>query len=356
MEARDGPLPDHCAVSVAIANGPAGWRRTRVALEAWTAAFARRSTNQIAGSIERRLARGSGSFATANGSGLVREDGSPNLASLLFGGAFQLSPGDPSGTSRWALWGAGTTGSMSASDHSQRGHVRTATLGADVERGAATVGFALSHSLGRGSTVPTGPIEAEVSSIAPYAAIAPREGVRLWAVVGKGEGELQFEPVAGKSVRIDLETTLGALGLRAELGEAHAVQWPTRAGVAVTAIETGRLADLDPIDARARRLRVGVGGQRRFELRDAATLTPSMAVDLAHNVGDDASGTALELGAGLHYASADGRLGAGADATGFLGDEDGARWELGGQFMLTPRRSGAWIVNHLGTDVGWRPK
>ena len=335
-EVRDGPHPDHCAISVAIADGPPGSQRTRVALGAWTAAFARTSTDQIAGSIERRLARGAGSFATPGAAGPVRDDGSTDLASMLFAGAFQLSSGHRIEGSRWTLWGAGTTGSMPASEQDLRGRVRTATLGADVERGPATLGLALSHSRGRGSTAPTGPIEAELSSIAPYAAIVPREGVRLWATVGRGEGELQFEPAEEKPVRTDLETTLGALGFRAELGETYAVQWSTRASAALTAIETGRLADLDPIDSRAGRLRVGVDGLRRFELHDAAVLTPSVGLGFAHDVGEDASGTALELEAGLHYASPDGRLGAGGHVKGYLGGDDAGGWEVGGQLLLRP--------------------
>ena len=95
------------------------------------------------------------------------------------------------------IWGAGTTGSMSASEHDLRGRIRSATLRANVERGPATLGFALSHSRGRGSTVPTGPIETELSSIAPYAAIVHAEGVRLWVVVGKDEGKLRFDPGKG---------------------------------------------------------------------------------------------------------------------------------------------------------------
>ena len=335
-EARDGPHPDHCAISVAVADGPAGSQRTRVALAAWTAAFARTSTDQIAGGIERRLARGQGSFAAPGVAASVRDGGSPDLASLLSAGAFQLSPSNPTGGNRWTLWGAGATGAMSASEHDVRGRVRTATLGADVEHGLATLGVALSHSRGRGSTAPTGPIEAELATVAPYAAIVPREGVRLWAIVGKGEGKLGFEPTEGKPVRTDIETTLGALGLRADLAEAYAVQWSARTSAALTAFETGRLADLDPIDSRAGRLRIGIDGRRRLELHDAAVLTPSVELGLAHDAGDDASGTALELGAGLHYASPDGRLGADGHAKRYLAGGDAGGWEVGGQLVLNP--------------------
>ena len=335
-EPRDGPHPDHCAISVAVADGPPGSAGTRVALKAWTAAFARASTDQMTGSIEQRLAREPGSYAIPGPAALVRDDRSSDLANLLTGGAFQLSPNRPAGESRWTLWGAGATGSMSASEHDLRGRVRTATLGADVEHGAATLGFALSHSRGHGSTLATGPIEAELSSIAPYAAIVAREGVRLWGMVGKGEGKLRVEPATGKPLRTDLETTLGALGVRAELAQAYAVQWSVHSSAALTAVETGTLADVGPIDSRAGRLRVGVEGLRRVDLHDAAVLTPSVELGLAHDIGDDASGTALELGAGLHYASADGRLGADGRAKGYLAGEDGGGWEIGGQLVLSP--------------------
>jgi len=53
-----------------------------------------------------------------------------------------------------------------------------------------------------------------------------------------------------------------------------------------------------------------------------------------HDVGDDASGAALELGPGLHYASADGRLRAEGHAKVHLTDDDGEEWELGGQLAL----------------------
>ena len=115
------------------------------------------------------------------------------------GSVFETTHRSPGRTRRRRCsdMGAGTTGSMSASEHDLRGRIRSATLGADVERGPATLSFALSHSRGRGSTAPTGPIEAELSSIAPYAAIMPGEGVRFWAVVGKGEGKLRFGPGKG---------------------------------------------------------------------------------------------------------------------------------------------------------------
>ena len=225
--------------------------------------------------------------------------------------------------------GRGAAGSMPGSDHDLRGHVRTATLGADIQRGAATLGFALSRSHGRGSTGPTGPVEAELSSFAPYAAFVPREGAAL-GDGGEGRRRAAIRARGREAVRTELRTTLGAFGLRAELADAHAVQWSARTSAALTAIETGRLADLDPIDSLAGRLLVGVDGLRRFELRDASVLTPNVELGLAHDVGDDASGTALELGAGLHYASANGRLSAGAHAKGYLWSEDAGGWELAG--------------------------
>ena len=328
-EARDGPHPDHCAISVALADGPAGSAGTRVALRAWTSAFARMSTDQLVGSIERRLAEERGSYATAGGAAAFARHGASDLLSRA---SFRVSPVD--GASPWSVWGSGTAGSISAREHDLEARVRTATLGADIERAKVILGVALAHSLGRGSTLPTGPIDAEVSSIAPYLGLVPREGVRLWAVAGKGEGSLRFEPAEGRPVRTDLETTLGALGLRAELGEVREVRWSANASGAITALETGALAELAPIDLRVGRLRASVEGSRRLELGSGAALSPILELGLRHDVGDDGAADALELGAGLQYERADARLGVDGHAKGYLSREDGNGWEVAGQLVM----------------------
>ena len=357
-EARDGPHPDHCALSLALGDGPAGSTETRTALRAWLGAFARTSTDQLVGGIERRLARAPGAYTTPDAAALFAMDGAPDLAELVSRGSFLLSPGDDSGDTGWSLWGAGAMGSMSTDEHDVRGRVRTATVGADIDRGAATLGLALSHSRGLGSTVPTGPIDGELTSVAPYFGLEPRQGVSLWGVLGKGTGRLTLEPTAGAPIRTDLETTLGAAGLRAELSEAYEIRWSSRVSAALTAIETGQMADLDSIDSSAGRLRAGLEGSRRFALRDTASLTPSLEVGLRHDAGDDATGTALELGAGLHYAGADRRLVAEGRAKGYLAGDDGEGWELGGQLELRPdaRRRGLslTVAPTWGTSRGER--
>ena len=335
-EPRDAPHPDHCAISVAIADGPPGSVATRVALEAWTSAFARTSTDQLVGGVARRLAQGPGSYATTGGARLFGEDGVPDLAGVLSRGSFLLSPSTGSGGNQWSVWGAGAAASMSASEHDLAGRVRSATLGADVERGPATLGIALMHSRGSGSTLPTGPIEAELSTIAPYAGIEPRDGVRVWGLFGKGEGKLRFEPTAGKPIRTDLETILGALGLRAELGETQGVQWATKADAALTALETGALADLAPIDSRVGRLRAGIEGSRRLELPGGAVIAPAVEFVLRHDTGDDRQGTAVEIGTGVHVVSADGRLQADGHARGYLAGDDANGWEVSGQLVMSP--------------------
>ena len=335
-EARDGPHPDHCPISVAIRDGPAGSTGTRAALKAWTSAFARTSTDHIVTSVERRLSRRPGSYAAPGFAALFGEGGSPGLENLLSAGAFQLSPASRAGNRQWTLWGAGTAASTSTDKHDLHGRVRTATLGADVERDAVTIGLTLSHSRGSGSTLPTGPIEAELSSIAPYAAIMPRKGLRLWGVLGKGRGRLRFEPAAGEPVRTGLKTTLGALGFRAELGEAHSLRWSTLASAALTGTETGNLADLAPVASHAGRLRAGIEGLRRFDLADDSVLTPSAELGLFHDIGDDASRDALEFGAGLHYTSADGLFSADGRAKGYLAGDGGEGWEIAGRLVVSP--------------------
>ena len=334
--AREGRHPDHCPVSVALADAPAGAVETRAALKAWIGAFGRVSTDQMAGGIERRLAQRGGAHATFGGVALAGVDGAPDLPGLLSRASFRFSPDGATRERRWTLWGAGAASAMSSHEHDVRGHVRSAILGADMERGATTLGIALSHSRGTGSTTPTGPIDGEVSTVAPYLGLTPREGVRLWGVLGKGTGTLRYEPTRGHSIRTDLETTLGVAGLRAVIGETSQLQWSARANAALTTVKTGEIADLEPIDARAGRLRAGVDGSRRLALRDGAVLTPNIEAGLRRDQGDGGQGTAVEVGAGLHYLSASGRLEVEGRARTYLAREGDNGWELGGALALHP--------------------
>ena len=334
--AREGAHPDHCPVSIAVSDGPRGSATTRGALKAWTSAFARTSTDQIVGSIERRLLEGPASYATLGGTVPFEEGDMPDLSEAVSRASFRLSPRRARAARGWSIWGGGAMGSMSASGHDLHGRVHTATLGVHGNSDAATAGLAVSRSTARGSTAPTGPIEARLSTVSPYFGIAPRQGLRLWGVVGKGAGKLSLEPAAGDRIGTEIETAFGAAGLRIEMGEAHRIRWSSRASAALTAIETGELADLEPIDSTVGRLRVGVEGSRSFELRDAAVLTPRAGVGLHGDAGDEAGGTAVELGAGLHYARADGLLTGEAEAARYVagGGEEG--WSIGGQIVLRP--------------------
>ncbi len=56
-EAREGPHPDHCALSIAIGDGLSGGAATRGAFGIRTGAFARMNADQIVGSIKQRLIR-----------------------------------------------------------------------------------------------------------------------------------------------------------------------------------------------------------------------------------------------------------------------------------------------------------
>lgn len=334
--AREGPHPDHCPVSIAVSDGPRGSATTRSALKAWTSAFARTSTDQIVGGIERRLLEGPASYATLGRAVSFEEGDMPDLSEVVSRASFRLSPRRARTAQGWSIWGGGAMGSMSANGHDLQGRVHTATLGFHGISDAVTTGVAVSHSTARGSTTPTGPIEAKLSTVSPYFGIVPRQGFRLWGVVGKGAGKLSLEPTVGDRIRTELETVLGAVGLRIEMGEARRIRWSSRASAALTAIETGELADLEPIDSTVGRLRVGVEGSRSFELRDAALLTPRAGVGLHRDVGDEAGGTAVELGAGLHYASADGLLTAEAEATRYVAGSGEEGWSIGGQIVLRP--------------------
>ena len=69
-------------------------------------------------------------------------------------------------------------------------------------------------------------------------------------------------------------------------------------------------------------------------------MTPGVELGLRHNAGGDRPGTAVELGAEVHFVSADGLLHADGHAKGYLASDDGNGWEVGGQLVMSPDARG----------------
>ena len=128
-------------------------------------------------------------------------------------------------------------------------------------------------------------------------------GLELWGALGYGTGELTVTPKrAGTeedapALRADLELWSATVGLRATLREGgdDAVTVTGKSDAMIVQTSSGRARGddggrLEPARATVTRLRLGVEGERAFEIGTGTRVTPSIELGIRHDGGDAAPG------------------------------------------------------------------
>ena len=269
---------------------------------------------------------------------------------LLLGSAFHLVSNDeePSGP-RLSAWGRVATSGFDGQENkvSLDGRVTTAALGVDSDWKRWLTGLILAHSVGDGSfshlDMPGGDLESSLTSLHPYAAYRLSERVRLWGMFGYGSGDLRLT-LQDRSMDTDLFMTMVALGARGRLLD------PSRAGGLALAVRSDVLwvgmdsvltDDLAETHADVGRLRLVLEASRPVALAGGGSFTPSLEVGLRHDAGDAETGSGVEVGGSLVYASAWG-LSIEASVRGLLAHEDAdyQEWGASGALRYDPGRQG----------------
>ena len=287
---------------------------------------------------------------------------------LLLGSAFHLvsQPGDQPDAPRLSAWGRVAASGFDAVEDklSLNGTVTTASLGVDGTWKRWLTGLLLAYSEGDGSfshaDLPGGDVASTLTSLHPYAAYRLTDRVRLWGTVGYGSGALrllldaadaddgegaegELTPEAERRLlATDLAMTMGALGVRGELlRPARGVQLALRSDVLWMAMDSAAAPNLGATTAEVSRLRLVLEGSRPVSLAGGGTVTPTLQLGLRHDGGDAETGTGVEVGAGLRYASAWG-LSLEASARALLAHEaqDYREWGASGALRYDPGRQG----------------
>ncbi|MDE0205035.1 MAG: hypothetical protein OXP66_03250, partial [Candidatus Tectomicrobia bacterium] len=155
----------------------------------------------------------------------------------------------------------------------------------------------------------------------------------------------------------DLTMTMGALGVRGSLLQASqpgGLELAVRSDVLWMVMDSAKADNLAATEAEASRLRLVLEGSRPVALAGGGSFTPSLEVGLRHDGGDAETGTGIEVGGSLRYASAWG-LSIEASLRGLLTHEaqDYTEWGASGALRFDPGRQGrgltASIVPTLGT-------
>ena len=281
---------------------------------------------------------------------------------LLLGSAFHLAsdPGPKPGGPRLSAWGRvaasrfdGTEGKLSLD-----GAVTTATLGVDGVWKRWLTGLLLAYSEGDGSfthlTAPGGDVSSSLTSLHPYAAYALTDRVRLWGVLGYGSGafrlleDARVDPTERRSLHTDLTMTMGALGLRGDLlqpSHAGGFELALRSDVMWMAMDSAKADNLAPTTAEASRLRLVLEGSRPVALAGGGAFVPSLEVGLRHDGGDAETGTGVEVGGSLRYASAWG-LSIEASLRALVAHQarDYTEWGAAGALRFDPGRQGRGLT------------
>ena len=236
---------------------------------------------------------------------------------LLLDSAFHLASNSDDGAKgpRLSSWGRVTaSGFDSLQDRvSLDGTVTTATLGLDGAWRRWVTGVALAYSEGAGSFTHAraadpdlvGELGSTLTSFHPYVSYALSDRVRLWGMAGYGNGEFRMD--GPQVTRADLGMTMGALGARGTLLEGSGqggLRLELRSDALWLRMDTAKVEGLVATGADVSRLRVVLEGSRAFALGAGGILTPALEMGLRHDGGDAETGSGVEVGGRIRYATA----------------------------------------------------
>ena len=390
------------AQGAAIADGEATGTivNTDTMPKAWTARFGRSVAVHVVDAVEARLDEASGSWVQLGGRRLGGGPGVhetvPHLSpqrdlwaeagaagipgqhmttrDLLLGSAFHLvsNPGDEAIAPRLSAWGRVATSGFDGREDkvSLDGTVTTATLGVDGVWDRWLTGLVLAYSEGDGAyshaDMPGGDLSSSLTSVHPYVAYTLSDRVRLWGLVGYGSGALQLRLGDQRAMDTDLTMSMGAVGIRGTLlqpAQPGGLELALRSDVLWMGMDSAAAHNLAATEADASRLRLVLEGSRPVTLAGGGSFTPSLEVGLRHDGGDAETGTGLEVGGRLRYASAWG-LSIEASLRGLLAHEasDYREWGASAALRFDPGRQGrgftasvmpAWGTPASGVERLW---
>ena len=264
----------------------------------------------------------------------------------------------PSTGPAWGVWGradahrfeSGTDGS------SHDGTLTAVHLGADarvgdwlagvsVARSAAQANYRFERSVDAcgGSGSGEGMVDAELTSVHPYVGRQIGRG-QVWATLGAGGGEVSVERCeTGQRNDADLSMRLAALGGRHPFAGGEPIELSVVEEIGVLDLTTGNA--VGPVGDRSVRV-----GQARFGLEASGvapagcdcSLTTFVRAFARGDWGDGATGTGLELAAGVRFRNLPRRLGidAGVRALAAHSAEDAEERSANLSFSMLPKADG----------------
>ncbi|MBF2755464.1 MAG: hypothetical protein ISN29_09445 [Gammaproteobacteria bacterium AqS3] len=286
----------------------------------------------------------------------------PSRQSALLGGfSYALSP-ELGRVTGWSVWGRTDTRGFSGSldDGEYDGSQSSFWLGLDHRGdGGALSGLAYSSSSAEADYTmgeDAGLLETDLSAVMPYIELAGDNGATSRMLIGLGSGEATLTQTDRTKGSTDLTMYLLAL-----VGS-----WPAAEFASSTLSWSGDLGfgALEPDDVPAapaldglgaERLRIRAGLQLMHEgFGSSWTATPKLALMLRQDSGDGATGSGVELTAGMQVISTSGRLSVDVNVRSLLshGAEDYSDSGSSLQLRLSTRTDGSGLAFSVGPHWG----
>ena len=313
-----------------------------------------------------RTGTGAGPAASAGGGcGDGTTIGSFILQALSGASFTRTGETDPhGGTLSW--WGRGEQSQFTGRDGALglNGEIASGRLGVDYARGNWLAGVSLAHSFGKGDWsggAGGGELEASLTSLAPYAALAVSDRLQMWSAIGAGSGILKIAHGKGdewkEKLKTDLQWRMAAAGARGDLfgvGEDAGPELSLVADALWAATLSGSTEGLVASRSDVTRLRVGLEGSWAMELAGGG-FTPTLELGVRHDGGDAETGFGVDVGGGIAWD--DPKRGISLDIQGrtlITHEEDGARdWGVSASFAYAADPdSKRGLALKLGQELG----
>ena len=280
----------------------------------------------------------------------------PGAEEALLGTSFYVERGAQQdvGGGTWAAWGdvAATRFEGDAGGLALNGDVVTGTAGLDRQWRAVLVGLALSRSSGEGGYgTGAGTIASTLTSVHPYVQVRLGERAQVWGAAGWGRGGLEITPESGAALEADLTNRMGALGARAVLMGAGALEIALRSDFLWTETSSDGTAALAEAVGTASRGRLMLEGAGQIQGL-GGVVRPKVEGGVRYDGGDAETGRGFEVGGGLDWARGSLTLQVNGRMLVAHADESYEEWGYSGSLVYEPGADGLGLQMRVGSSAG----
>ena len=220
------------------------------------------------------------------------------------------------------------------------GEISGISFGLDTPIGEGVVGgVALSRFSGKTeyqqSNGNSGKQKVKATSISPYFGLRTPE-YTLWTFVGIGSGDFRLDQDS-ISESSDLSLSTVGVGASTQVWSSSDTTMHLTGDFALTKMSVDASSGFIPAqDSSLSRTRLVLEASQRRQMPEGGTVEPSVEFGVSHDSGDGASGSRLEVGAGLNYLSASQRMTLTLSSYGLVKRNNSSEWGVQGSIRMQP--------------------